>query len=113
MAASHRMNEDWKLKYYYSQIVYNYTLYKLIGFNNMVTAVKKWGNSLGIRLPKTIAKEMKLNEGTNLQLIYENDKIQLSKIVPEYSLDDFLSAIDTENLHSEIETHCAVGNELC
>lgn len=113
MAANHRMSKYRQLKYYYSQIVYNYTLYKLIGFNNMVTAVKKWGNSLGIRLPKTIANEMKLNEGTNLQLIYENDKIQLSKIAPEYSLDDFLSAIDTENIHSEFETHSAVGNELC
>ena len=88
-------------------------MYKLFGLHKMVTAVKKWGNSLGIRLPKTIAKEMKLNEGTNLQLIYENDKIQLSKVIPEYNLNDFLSAIDTENLHSEIETHSAVGNELC
>lgn len=30
----------------------------------MVTVVKKWGNSLGIRLPKTVAEDVEINEGT-------------------------------------------------
>jgi antitoxin MazE len=79
----------------------------------MVTSVKKWGNSLGIRLPKFIADEVFLNEGTNLKISVNKGKIELTKIDSELELDDLLADINAQNLHSEIDTGVIDGNELC
>lgn len=34
----------------------------------METIVKKWGNSLGIRIPKHIAKELSLKDGSSVDI---------------------------------------------
>jgi len=79
----------------------------------MVTSVKKWGNSLGIRLPKSIADEVFLNEGSNLKISVNKGKIELTKIDSELELDDMLAEINSQNLHNEIDSGVIVGNELC
>jgi antitoxin MazE len=79
----------------------------------MVTSVKKWGNSLGIRLPKSIADEVFLNEGSNLKISVIKGKIELTKIDSELELDDLLAEINAQNQHSEIDSGVIVGNELC
>lgn len=78
----------------------------------MITSVKKWGNSLGIRLPKSIADEVMINEGTILKISINDGAIQLTKIDSELQLEDLLALIDSENLHSEIYSGESVGNEL-
>jgi antitoxin MazE len=45
----------------------------------MRTSVAKWGNSLAVRLPKTVSAELELNPGTQLDLVVEKDEIRLRK----------------------------------
>ena len=41
----------------------------------METVVKKWGNSLGIRIPKFIVKEFSLKDGTLIDIEDKDNQI--------------------------------------
>lgn len=62
------------------------------------TSVKKWGNSLAIRLPSAIIENLKLNESTPLEIKVSKNKIILSK---KDELSHLLSKIDENNLHTD------------
>ena len=75
----------------------------------MQTVVQKWGNSLGFRIPSLWAKDNNVKNGSKIEVIAEKGKIT---IVPQKkSLDDMLSRVTSENIHSEISAGCAVGKE--
>ena len=44
---------------------------------NLTIYFKKWGNSLGIRLPSAVAREMHLEDGTVAELTIENGQIHI------------------------------------
>jgi len=77
----------------------------------MKTVIKKWGNSLGIRIPNFIVKEFSLKDGSSIEIEEKDDQII---IYPEnkLKLNDLLKKIDKNNIHSEIETGDPVGNEI-
>lgn len=80
----------------------------------MVVQFSKWGNSLAVRLPNTLVKELFLSEGSKAELLAENGKLVLTPIQepPSFSLEDLVAGITEENLHTEIKTGPAVGNEF-
>lgn len=66
----------------------------------MQAQITKWGNSLGVRIPKTIARKLYFKEGAvvNLQ-VFNNNLV----ITPETSeLDTLLNSISNENRHHEV-----------
>lgn len=78
----------------------------------MVAIVAKWGNSLAIRIPQNLAKEIQLIEGDEVDLAVVDGKIVIKPISRKrYSLDELVDAITPENLHTEVDTGIAVGNE--
>ncbi len=78
----------------------------------MVATVAKWGNSLAIRLPQHLVKEIQLTEGVEVDLVVIDGNLVIKpRIRKRYSLDELISAITPENLHTEVETGVAVGNE--
>jgi len=72
--------------------------------------VSKWGNSLGIRIPVTVAKKVGFVEGTPVEIDVENNSIVIRR--KSYSLQKLLSEIDTDNLHDEVETGEPAGREI-
>ncbi|MCA0254175.1 MAG: AbrB/MazE/SpoVT family DNA-binding domain-containing protein [Proteobacteria bacterium] len=62
--------------------------------------VQKWGNSLGVRIPKTIAKKLQLHSGSLIELDMINHGIVITKSSLE--LDLLLDRIDSTNCHHEI-----------
>lgn len=64
--------------------------------------VQKWGNSLGIRIPKIIAYKVGLEEDFEIELDVEDGKLVIKPT--SKSLDDLLSQITPENLHTEVPT---------
>jgi antitoxin MazE len=79
----------------------------------MVSTVAKWGNSLAIRLPQHLIKEIQLAEGVEVDLIVVDGNLVIKpRTRKRYSLEEMISAITPENLHSEIESGIAVGNEV-
>ena len=78
----------------------------------MRTKVVKWGNSLGLRIPKSFAEEVQVGEGTTVDLSMEDGRLVIRVAPqPEFSLDNLLAGVTDSNLHSEVETGDGVGGE--
>lgn len=79
----------------------------------MVATIAKWGNSLAIRIPQNLAKEINLAEGSEVQLVLIDGKLTIEPITRRrYSLEELIEAITPENVHTEIDTGVAVGKEV-
>jgi len=79
----------------------------------MQTKIKKWGNSLALRIPKLLALDanLKLNELVNLSI--DKDSIIITPIgEKEYSLEKLLKGVTKNNLHGEFDTGEPVGKEV-
>lgn len=63
----------------------------------MKAKVAKWGNSLGIRLPKPLAEELALKAGGEVDLSREGTRLIIQKVptrkIPRYRLEDLLAQI--------------------
>ncbi len=80
----------------------------------METRIQKWGNSLGVRLPKDLALKHALTEDT-LVRVSDTEKGLTITVVPQKekaSLRDLISAITPENKHSEVGWGNAQGGEV-
>jgi antitoxin MazE len=75
----------------------------------MQAVIRKWGNSLGFRIPSAWAKDNGIKNGSKVQVIAEKGKIII--IPQKKSLEDMMKLVTDENLHSEVKTGFAVGNE--
>ena len=79
----------------------------------MLTKIQKWGNSLALRIPKAFADEAGLESESTVELCVIDGQIH---IIPardlHYELDALLNGITAENLHGEVDTGDAVGNEI-
>lgn len=79
----------------------------------MKTAIRKWGNSLGIRIPKTITIENNLEEGSEVDIVSEGGLIVLKPTKRKrYYLKTLLEGINESNLHGEISTGDSMGEEI-
>ena len=78
----------------------------------MKTRVQKWGNSLALRIPKAFADEVGLQRETAVEVSLADGKIVVTPITkPKLTLEQLLSIVTKENLHHEVDTGSAVGNE--
>ncbi|MDR2870185.1 MAG: hypothetical protein LBV04_07035 [Deferribacteraceae bacterium] len=77
----------------------------------METIVKKWGNSLGIRIPSIIVKNKTLHDGICVEIIETENGILISP-KQKRVLSEMLEQVTEENIHNEIETGAVVGNEI-
>lgn len=78
----------------------------------MKTKIQKWGNSLGVRLPKSIAEQKSFHEGLGVSVVLKNDQIVLEPETEKPSLKTLLADINSENLHGETDWSNARGNEV-
>ncbi|MEG4028713.1 MULTISPECIES: AbrB/MazE/SpoVT family DNA-binding domain-containing protein [unclassified Microcoleus] len=79
----------------------------------MVGTIAKWGNSLAIRIPQNLAKEINLAEGSEVKLVLIDGKLTIEPIVRRrYSLEELIEAMTPDNVHTEIDTGVAIGNEV-
>ena len=79
----------------------------------MKTKIKKWGNSLALRIPKYLASDvnLELNEWVNISI--DKDSIIIKPVrEKKYSLKNFLANISENNLHGEIDSGAPVGKEV-
>ena len=79
----------------------------------MVTKVQKWGNSLGLRIPKAYAEEAGVAEGSQVDVSIEGDRLVIQPLrTRRYVLRDLLSLVREDNLHEEIPTGERRGREV-
>ena len=80
---------------------------------DMVTQVKKWGNSRGIRIPKPVAEQAGIDFGSPIRFSARDGEIVITRVENDFpTLDELLAGIPPENLHGEISTGAPVGNEV-
>ncbi|MGH2792705.1 MAG: AbrB/MazE/SpoVT family DNA-binding domain-containing protein [Actinomycetota bacterium] len=79
----------------------------------MESRVQKWGNSLGLRIPKSFAEEVEVEDGSPIDISVVNGELVVRPLRPrEYDLESLVEAIDPTNVHEAIETGPPVGREV-
>jgi antitoxin MazE len=79
----------------------------------MHVRVQKWGNSLAVRIPKPLAKDADVTEGTVLNLAVSEGKVIATPVQrKKLSLDQLLLKVTKKNRHAEIDTGKRVGREV-
>jgi len=78
----------------------------------MKTRVQKWGNSLALRIPKSFATEVGLQSDSPVEISLADGKLVIAPVgKPGLTLKQLLAKVTPENVHHEVETGPAVGNE--
>ena len=96
-------------KYYHRYILWIYGN----GENMITTYIRKWGNSLAIRLPQSLLAQLNLQIDGEVEISLEEGRLILSPVKkPGYTLDELLAQITLENLHDEIDFGKPVGKEV-
>lgn len=79
----------------------------------MITKIQKWGNSIGLRIPKSLAQDAHVRPGTEVDISVEEGRLVVRPLNRGvYRLDDLLAEVRPENLHGEQRMGPAVGKEV-
>ena len=75
--------------------------------------MRKWGNSIGVRIPAGILTELNLNAEKKVDVRAEAGRIIIEPIIDsQETLEQLLGQITPDNVHSEIDFGESVGKEL-
>lgn len=78
----------------------------------METTIQKWGNSLGIRIPSALAKEMGLEKNIDVVIKIDSKKLVISPKKKDLTLRSLLNKVGRTNLHREISAGRPHGKEI-
>ncbi len=79
----------------------------------MRTTIQRWGNSLAVRIPKTLAEETAFGEGDAVDVRADDDRIVVERPqMRQYRLRDLLAGVTRANRHTEVESGRRVGREV-
>jgi antitoxin MazE len=68
----------------------------------MRATVRKWGNSLALRIPSGLAEDARLSDGAEVDIAVRNGRLVVEPVAaPEVSLEQLVAGITPENLHRE------------
>ncbi|MFU8889992.1 MAG: AbrB/MazE/SpoVT family DNA-binding domain-containing protein [Trueperaceae bacterium] len=76
----------------------------------MKGTVQRWGNSLAIRIPRAYARDLSVDEGSEVELRIDGPSLVVTPSSTP-SLEALLAAISDDNLHAEIDTGPGQGRE--
>ena len=79
----------------------------------MQTKIQKWGNSLGLRIPRAFAAEVQVEEGSTVDLSVEDGRLLVRPLRGrKYAVSDLLKKVTRRNLHGEVPTGGPTGREI-
>ena len=71
----------------------------------MVTRIQKWGNSLGLRIPRSLARQARVESGCEVKLTVQRGKLMVSAVrTSTIRLKSLLSKVTADNIHREVPT---------
>jgi antitoxin MazE len=56
----------------------------------MQVQLSKWGNSLGLRLPRALAQQIGASEGQKVNIVADGARLIIEPVAPRFSLKDLL-----------------------
>ena len=79
----------------------------------MEARIEKWGNSLAVRIPRSMADQIDLREESLVTLTVNGGELTISSIVVDpKTLEQLLEKIADTNLHDEVDFGPPVGKEV-
>ena len=79
----------------------------------MTTTIRKWGNSLGLRIPRDVAEEAGIIEGREVVFVKRGRGLSVEPVIePTISLNTLLRKITPENSHVEVDWGTPRGKEV-
>jgi len=78
----------------------------------MQTKVQKWGNSLALRIPKVLALDAHIKEGSLIEIAVSNGEIVAKPTMKAvFDLKELVRQITPKNVHGEVKTGKPIGRE--
>lgn len=79
----------------------------------MKARIQKWGNSLALRIPRSIAIDAGFAEQTMVDITLEQGVVMVTRTAQtEYTLDELLQNVSSTNIHAESDLGAPEGNEV-
>ncbi|MBI3468737.1 MAG: AbrB/MazE/SpoVT family DNA-binding domain-containing protein [Planctomycetes bacterium] len=78
-----------------------------------MTKIQRWGNSFGLRIPRSLARDVGVAAGMLVDLKIEDGHLVLTpRLQKRYQLDDLLAQVTRKNVHAEVSAAGPQGHEV-
>ncbi len=77
----------------------------------MQVRLSKWGNSLGLRLPKALAEHIGASEGQKVNIVAVGPRLIIEPAAPTYRMADLLANMTSEAMRSTFDWGGDKGRE--
>lgn len=77
----------------------------------MTTTIQKWGNSLGLRIPRPMTREIGLEDGAEVDIQMDHGSIVIRPAKKKHTLRDLLAGVTPANRHPETDWGAPEGKE--
>lgn len=77
----------------------------------MQSRIQKWGNSLALRIPISMARELGLDWEGLVDLSLEDGKLVVTPVGGTPTLEALLKQVSESNIHHEVDTGAPAGSE--
>ena len=78
----------------------------------MEVVLARWGNSLGLRIPKDIASRTGLREGARVDIEAQGDRIVITPARRRYELADLLQGVTPQAMREAFDWGPDTGREI-
>ena len=78
----------------------------------MQVQVARWGNSLGLRIPKDIAAQVGLRDGVRVEVEAEGERIVITPVRRRYVLADLLEGVTPQAMREAFDWGPGRGREI-
>jgi antitoxin MazE len=79
----------------------------------MKSRIHKWGNSLGLRIPKAMADEAGLSDDSPVEILLRDGELIVQALAPrKFNLMHMLKEVTPDNVHYEIDSGPPQGREV-
>jgi antitoxin MazE len=77
----------------------------------MLVQIARWGNSLGLRLPRSMASQIGVEAGSRVEILAEGDHLIVRSAPSRWTLDDLLANMTPEAMGEAFDWGEDVGRE--
>ena len=78
----------------------------------MITLVSRWGNSLGVRISKSVAAAVSVQDGDEVEVTVQDGAIVIRPAVKRYTIEELASGITPKNRHEATDWGTPRGKEV-
>ncbi len=79
---------------------------------DMKTQLARWGNSLGLRIPRSVVVDANVAEGDEVDVVVQAGAIVVRPSVRRYSLEELVNGIAPRTKHTDVDWGPPVGDEV-